>query len=56
LNRQAADVVKEHGDLSLSGVGYPTPSNQCWPDGVPYIFWQYGMQMLQQEGRVPASS
>jgi hypothetical protein len=52
LNRQAADVVKEHGDLSLSGVGYPTPSNQCWPDGVPYIFWQYGMQMLQLEGRV----
>jgi hypothetical protein len=52
LNRQAAEVVKEHGDLSLSGVGYPTPSNQCWPDGVPYIFWQYGMQMLQQQDRV----
>src|SRR5215472_3116502 len=41
LTPQAAAVVKEHGDLSLKGVGYPTPSNQCWPDGVPYIFWQY---------------
>jgi hypothetical protein len=52
LNRQAAEVVKEHGDLSLEGVGYPTPSNQCWPDGVPYIFWQYGMQMLQEQDKV----
>lgn len=52
LSRKAAEVVKEHGALSLSGVTYPTPSNQCWPDGVPYIFWQYGMQMLQEPGKV----
>jgi hypothetical protein len=52
LNRRAAEVVKQHGDLSLSGIGYPTPSNQCWPEGVPYIFWQYGMQMLQQPDKV----
>jgi hypothetical protein len=52
LTPQAAAVVKEHGDLSLKGVGYPTPSNQCWPDGVPYIFWQYGMQMLQEQDKV----
>jgi hypothetical protein len=52
LNERAAEVVKEHGDLSSSGVGYPTPSNQCWPDGVPYIFWQYGMQMLQESEKI----
>jgi len=52
LKREAAEVVREHGELSLSGVGYPTPSNQCWPEGVPYIFWQYGMQMLQQPDKV----
>jgi len=52
LNRQAAEVVKQHSDLSLSGAGYPTPSNQCWPDGVPYVFWQYGMQMLQEPDKV----
>jgi hypothetical protein len=52
LNARAAQVVKEHGDLSLKGIGYPTPSNQCWPDGVPYIFWQYGMQMLQEKDKV----
>jgi hypothetical protein len=52
LNHRAAQVVKEHGDLSLGGVGYPTPSNQCWPNGVPYIFWNYGMQMLQQPDKI----
>jgi hypothetical protein len=52
LNPQAAEVVKKHGELSLTGVGYPTPSNQCWPAGVPYIFWNYGMQMLQQPDKI----
>jgi hypothetical protein len=52
LNPRAAEVVREHGELSLRGVGYPTPSNQCWPAGVPYIFWNYGMQMLQQPDKV----
>lgn len=52
LNRRAAEIVKKHGELSLSGVGYPTPSNQCWPGGVPYIFWTFGMQMLQQKDKI----
>jgi hypothetical protein len=52
LNRQAAEIVKQRGEFSLSGVGYPTPSNQCWPGGVPYIFWSFGMQMLQQRQQI----
>jgi len=52
LNHEAADIVKTHGDLSRSGVGYPTPSNQCWPSGVPYIFWNFGMEMLQQPDKI----
>ena len=47
LKPQAADVVRKHGEISLAGESYPTPSNQCWPSGVPYIFFQHGMQMLQ---------
>jgi hypothetical protein len=39
LKPQAAEVVKKHGEISLAGVGYPTPNNQCWPEPVPYIFW-----------------
>src|SRR5437016_8165242 len=36
LKPHAAAVVKKHGEISSAGVGYPTPSNQCWPGGVPY--------------------
>ena len=52
LKPQAAEIVKKHGELSLSGVTYPTPSNQCWPSGVPYVFWNFGMQMLQQPNKI----
>jgi hypothetical protein len=47
LKPQAAEVVRRHGEISLAGETYPTPSNQCWPSGVPYIFFQHGVQMLQ---------
>jgi hypothetical protein len=48
LKPEAADVVKRHGEISLQGIAYPTPSNQCWPGGVPFVFWNIGMQMLQK--------
>ena len=47
LKPEAAAIVKQHGDLSLSGQGYTTPSNQCWPGGVPYVFWDFLVQMFQ---------
>src|SRR4051794_37413406 len=31
LKPEAAEIVKRHGDLELSGAGSPTPSIQCWP-------------------------
>jgi hypothetical protein len=37
---------------SLAGYAYPTPSTHCWPSGVPYIFFQLGMQMLQQPNEI----
>ena len=52
LKPEAARIVKEHGDISLSGEGYPTPSNQCWPGGVPYIFWDFLIQMFQEPDRI----
>jgi hypothetical protein len=48
LKPAAAAVVKRHGEISLAGKGYPTPSNQCWPGGVPYVFWDFLMEMFQQ--------
>jgi hypothetical protein len=52
LKPQAREVVKKHGEIELSGVAHPTPSNQCWPSGVPFIFFQLGMQMLQQPDKI----
>src|SRR6516164_4152699 len=52
LQPWAAEVVKTKGELSLGGQGYPTPSNQCWPGGVPYVFWDFLMQMWQQGDRI----
>ncbi len=47
LKPQAAEVVKKFGELSLAGVTYPSPANQCWPEPVPFIFKNFGMMMLQ---------
>jgi hypothetical protein len=52
LKPEAAEKVKNKGDIELAGGTFPTPSNQCWPSGVPYIFFQVGMQMLQQPGEI----
>ncbi len=48
LQPWAADVVRQHGDISLSGVGYPTPRNQCWPGGIPFVFTTTAIQLLQR--------
>ena len=47
LKPDAAATVKRLGEISQSRLTYPTPSNRCWPSGVPYIFFQPGMEMLQ---------
>ena len=52
LKPEAAQTVKELGELSRKGIGYPTPSNQCWPSGVPYVFWNFGVQFLQRPERI----
>ena len=38
LQPWAAEVVKKFGEISLAGVTYPYPANQCWPEPVPFIF------------------
>jgi len=52
LNPQAAEAVKKHGEIELSGAAAPVPSSQCWPEPPPYIFWNAGMQMLQQPDKI----
>jgi len=52
LQPWAADVVKKFGEMSLAGKGYATPRNQCWPEQVPFVFMNYGMQILQQSNKI----
>jgi hypothetical protein len=52
LQPWAAEVVKKFGEISLAGVTYPNPANQCWPEPVPFIFKHNKMQMLQQPDKI----
>jgi hypothetical protein len=52
LRPTAAEVVKRHGELESGGVPLPTPRNHCWPEGVPFIFSNFGMQILQQPDKL----
>jgi hypothetical protein len=52
LKPRAAAIVKQHGERSLRGEVYPTPSNQCWPGGVPFVLVNIGMRMLQEKDKI----
>src|SRR6516225_2938632 len=52
LQPWAAEVVKKFGEISLAGQGYPTPRNQCWPEGMPFVSINRGMQILQQPEKI----
>ena len=52
LKLKAAEVVKMHGEMELRGVVSPSPTIQCWPEPVPYIFNGVAMQMLQQPDKI----
>ncbi len=52
LKPEAAAEVKKKGELSIAGVTYPSPANQCWPEPVPFIFKNFGMMMIQRSQEV----
>jgi hypothetical protein len=52
LKPEAAQIVKQRGEISLSGRAFPDPDNQCLQNPVPYIFWNFDIQLLQQPGKV----
>jgi hypothetical protein len=52
LQPWAAEVVKKFGELSSAGVGVPSPRNQCWPGGVPFVFTSGAIQILQQPDKI----
>ena len=52
LQPWAAEVVKKSGEISQSGRIYPDPDNQCLLNPVPYIFWNFEIQVLQVPDKV----
>src|ERR1700674_1733574 len=52
LKPAAAEVVKKHAEMSLAGLGYPSTRNQCWPQGVPFIFTNAALVLLQQPDKI----
>jgi len=52
LKPEAAEVVKQFGEISLSGRIFPDPDNMCLQNPVPYILWNFNVQLLQQPDKV----
>jgi hypothetical protein len=52
LKPGAAEVVKQHGKISLASQSYPDLSNECRPLPPPYVLRVAQMQMLQEKDRV----
>ena len=53
LKPEAAEILKRHGEYSLTGQSIPDPHNQCWPEPPPFTMSiQLGMELLQQGNEV----
>jgi hypothetical protein len=52
LKPEAAEVVKKFGEISLAGRIFPDPDNMCLQNPLPYIFWNFNVQLLQQPDKV----
>jgi len=52
LKPHAAEIVKKFGEISRSGLAFPDPDSQCLLDPVPYIFWNFEIQILQRPDKV----
>src|SRR5215510_3989952 len=52
LQPWADAVVKKFGEMSLAGITFGNPSNQCWPSPMPFIYKLSTINMIQQPDRV----
>ena len=47
LQPWAAEVVRKFGEMSIAGITYPNPSNQCWPMPMPFTYKDFAVQVVQ---------
>jgi hypothetical protein len=52
LRPEAAAILKQRGEVTLSGRAFPQPSNQCAPMSVPYILRGQEILLLQKPDEV----
>ncbi len=52
LQPWAADKVKQFGEMSLKGITFGNPSNQCWPMPMPFTFKNFVVAVMQQKDTV----
>jgi hypothetical protein len=52
LKPAAAEIVKKRGKISQSGVAFPDPDAMCMYEPVPYILWNFEIQILQRPDTV----
>jgi hypothetical protein len=52
LKPHAAEAVKKLAEMELSGVAPPNPRTECWPEGLPFIFINPAILMIQQPTKV----
>ncbi len=52
LKPATAAVIRRNSEISRSGLAFPDPDNQCMSQPVPYIFWNFEIELLQQKDRV----
>jgi hypothetical protein len=52
LKPDAAKIVKKFGEMSLAKVPFPSPRNQCWPGGVPFVFTSGAIQIAQRPDKI----
>jgi len=52
LQPWAAEIVKAHAEKELNDGPALNPINQCRPGGVPFVFYNLGMEMLQKRDSI----
>jgi hypothetical protein len=52
LQPWASEVVKAHAEKEVNDGPAPNPINQCRPGGVPFVFYNLGMELLQQPNSI----
>jgi hypothetical protein len=52
LTPGTAATIRKNSQISLSGLAFPDPDNQCMSQPVPYIFWNFEIELLQQKDKI----